>query len=64
MQDIEAAPISGLSDFPFNRQKKSLATAPVYDHFIGHFDKYGSSISQEFFYDTENNNDDIWDGNL
>lgn len=78
MQDIRVAPISSFSNFPYNEGKQSLATAQDYKHFNDHDNKngsrdykhvndhatkIGSSISQEFFFNSENNNDNIWNGN-
>ncbi|KAF7833841.1 uncharacterized protein G2W53_016174 [Senna tora] len=60
MQDIKVASISSFPNFPFNKGKQSLETARDYKHFSDHAHKYGSSNSQEFFFNAENNNDDIW----
>lgn len=63
MQDIKVSPISS-SNFPFNKVKQSFAIAGDSKHYYDHAKKSGSSISEEFFYESENNTEDIWNGNL
>ncbi|KAI9086603.1 hypothetical protein K1719_031464 [Acacia pycnantha] len=60
MQDINAAPISKLLNLSYNRGKRSLVASQEYNHFSDQANKYGSSISQEFFYNSEIKDDDIW----
>ncbi|KAI9070645.1 hypothetical protein K1719_047392, partial [Acacia pycnantha] len=60
MRDINAAPISKFLDLSYNRGKRSLVASHKYNHFSDQANKYGSSISQEFFYNSEIKDDDIW----
>ncbi|TKY47264.1 hypothetical protein E2542_SST29324 [Spatholobus suberectus] len=59
MQDIEVSPISS-SDFPFNKVRRSSAVAGNGKHFYDSTNKNGSSVSQKFFYKTENSDEDLW----
>ncbi|KAK4278499.1 hypothetical protein QN277_016337 [Acacia crassicarpa] len=60
MQDINAAPISKFSNLFYNRGKRNLVASQEYNHFSDQANKYGSSISQEFFHNSEIKDDDIW----
>jgi hypothetical protein len=64
MQDIGVSPIS--SSFPSNKMKQSSAVIEDHKLFYDHADKNGSSINEEFFRRTGNNenNEDTWNGNL
>ncbi|XP_027337596.1 uncharacterized protein LOC113851333 [Abrus precatorius] len=58
MQDIKVSPTNS-SDFPFNKVKRSSAV--IRDkHFYDLTNKNGSSISEDFFYKTENSNEELW----
>ncbi|KAJ1422948.1 hypothetical protein SESBI_12715 [Sesbania bispinosa] len=59
MQDIRVSPVSS-SNFPFNKLKRSSTIVGDCKHYYDHTDKNGSSITEEFFYETENDNEDIW----
>lgn len=61
MQDIGVSPIS--SSFPSNKLKHRSAVIEDHKSFYDNNDKNGSSISEEFFSKTENN-EDTWNGNL
>ena len=63
MQDIKVFPINS-SNFPFNKVKQSPAIAGDCKHYYDHANKNGSSVSEEFFYTTENSKEDIWNGNI
>ncbi|CAJ2640515.1 unnamed protein product [Trifolium pratense] len=60
MQDIGVSPIS--SSFPSNKMKQSSAVIEDHKLFYDHADKNESSINEEFFRKTENNenNKDRW----
>ncbi|KAK7305550.1 hypothetical protein VNO77_43456 [Canavalia gladiata] len=57
-QDIKVSPTSS-SDFPF-KVKRSSAVVGDGKHFYDLTDINDSSISEEFFYKTENSNEDLW----
>nr|KYP76077.1 hypothetical protein KK1_020299 [Cajanus cajan] len=59
MQDIEVSPISS-SDFPFNKVRRSSAIVGNGKHFYDFPNKNGLSVSEEFFYKTENSDEDLW----
>ncbi|CAL0301357.1 unnamed protein product [Lupinus luteus] len=59
MQDIKVSPISS-SNFPFNKVRQSFANAGDCKHYYDHADKNDSSINEEFFFENENRNEDIW----
>ena len=63
MHAINAAPINNSSNLPYNRGKQSLVASQEYSHFNDKTNKHGSSMSQEFFYNSEIKDDDIWNGN-
>lgn len=63
MQVIRVSPKISSSNFPSSKVKQSSAFVGDCKHFYDHTDKNGSSISEEFFCKTENN-EDIWNGNL
>ncbi|RDY00146.1 hypothetical protein CR513_16708, partial [Mucuna pruriens] len=58
MQDIEVSPLSS-SDFPFNKVRRSSTIVGNGKHFYDFTNKNGSFVREEFFYKTENSDEDL-----
>ncbi|KAL1332388.1 uncharacterized protein [Arachis hypogaea] len=60
MEDIKVSPISNSQNFPFNKVKLDSAVAGDRKHYYDYANKKGSTVSEEFFYTTENSKESLW----
>ncbi|MED6121492.1 hypothetical protein PIB30_030679 [Stylosanthes scabra] len=60
MEDINGSPINNSQNFPFNKVKLDSAVTGDRKNYYDYANKKGSTVSEEFFYTTENRKEGLW----